>query len=91
MTMNRSNHQGIAKAIYNLEHDWKAMRDFRKSDDDYVLLPNITISKSEDAMVWYVWFSCNEQDNPYVKVVPAFNYDVHTIEAILKAQSWHFL
>ena len=92
MNINKSNHQGIAKAIYEKENNRKVMYEHRRSGNRYIdLAPNIKMSQSDDAMVWYVWAWVDDQDDPYVKVVPAFHYDVKTIADILKAQPWVYL
>ena len=92
MNLNKRDHQGIAKAIYEKENDRKAMYEYRKSDKDYLeLSSNIKMSQSKDAMVWYVWAWVEDQDDPYVKVVPAFHFDVETIADILRAQPWVYL
>lgn len=92
MNLNKNNHQGIAKAIYEKENDRKVMHEYWKSDKEYLeLSSNIMMSQSKDAMVWYVWAWVEDQDDPYVKVVPAFHYNVKTIADILKAQPWVYL
>lgn len=92
MNLNKNNHQGIAKAIWEKENDRKAMHAYWKSGNMYIeISSNIKMSQSDDAMVWYIWAWVDDQDDPYVKVVPAFHYDVHTITEILKAQPWAYL
>lgn len=92
MNLNRNNHQGIAKAVYEKENDRKVMYDYRASDRKCIdLSSNIKMSLSKDAMVWYIWAWVEGQDDPYVKVVPAFSLKAHTIAEILKAQPWVYL
>ena len=88
----------IAEKIYEISNPTKDLR--RKWEEDGVdphskewdLTNNVSMTLSDDHMMWYVWLHDHEQNSPYFKCVPRVGmYTKEEIAAILKAQHWVYI
>ena len=93
--MGYRNNQLIARKLYELENNHRLMREsqHRRSDgvSYYEITDGVTATKSSDGMVWYIWSYREDQDDPYLKIVPRLCLPVEDIETILKAQPWVYI
>lgn len=92
--MSKDNNQLIANRIYEIEHaSYTQRKEWRLQNiKSHKLTEDIYMEKSEDHMCWYLWKYCeNKGDWSYFKCIPAFEYEVRTIENLLKEQRWIYI
>ena len=83
------NSQKIAEEIYALEHDIDVYKEVILQENKSKYIGNgITIKKSEDCLIWYLWRHYDDQVRVFFKAVPALHYSKGEIEGILDAQKW---
>lgn len=84
--MNRNDHYGIARRIFEIENDLTLYRHV-VSGNEIDIADHVTMSRSSDGMVWYLWYHSSDQKYPFFKAIPTCLGVCYT-KAILKAQPW---
>ena len=82
------NVQKLAEVIYDLDHDREEARAFR--DNGFrKRVGDVCIERSDDCMMFYLWWHKEDQARAFWKCVPAYsNYSKRKIEEILEVQAW---
>ena len=80
----------LAQKIYEIENaDWRTKRDWlMEGKTVWELAEGITMQRSEDCMVWYVWRTYDDQAREFCKFIPASYLPQNTIERLLYDQPW---
>lgn len=84
----------LAEKIYEIEN--MTLRQVKEKNldksfliqDSYSLDENITLTRSSDYMVWYIWKTYPDQARSFFKVVPQVNYPKEKIAELLNIQAW---
>ena len=80
----------LAQKIYEIENaGWRTRRDWlMEGKTVWELAEGITMQRSEDCMVWYVWRTYDDQAREFCKSIPAFSLRQNTLERLLYDQPW---
>lgn len=80
----------LAEEIYEIEHaDYKTRKEWLDNGvTSWTLSGNVTLQRSDDYLMWYLWKAFPGHEDSFFKAVPMMGYDKKRIREILDAQLW---